>query len=253
MKINTIIVDDEKEAREGLALLLNQDPQLKLSALCEDGISAIERIDALEPELLFIDIQMPEVNGFEVLKSIKKTPKAVIFVTAYDQFALKAFEVHALDYLLKPFTDHRLFEAVHRAKQQIQQHRLSNLKPLLNGIKTEEKGVLHKDDRIVIKADGVIHLLCYEDIVWIEAYDYYIKVHVKDYFYLARESMRCMQEKLPSEMFLRVHRSSIVNINYVKQAVPKPNNEYDLFLKNNVCLKVSRHYSQAFMTCLKQL
>ncbi|TRX56264.1 response regulator transcription factor [Fulvivirga sp. M361] len=246
MKINAVVVDDEKEAREGVSLLLQQDSAIKIAAICGDGVSAIEQINTFEPQLLLLDIQMPDINGFEVLNSIKKMPEAVIFVTAYDQFALKAFEVHALDYLLKPFSDSRFFEALDLAKKRIAQKRLSDFKHLLKTVDTSGSTVLDRNDQLIVKSDGKIHLLPHAEILWIEAYDYYVKIHTKGRFYLARESMKRMEEKLPSHLFLRIHKSSIVNLKCVKRATPKPNSEYDLILNNEVQLKVSRNYSAPF-------
>ncbi|MDN5204156.1 LytTR family DNA-binding domain-containing protein [Fulvivirgaceae bacterium BMA10] len=259
-KIRTIIVDDEKEAREGLNLLLEADHDIEIVTTCKNGLEAISAIDELKPDLIFLDIQMPGVNGFEVLNSISITPlPAVVFVTAYDQYSLKAFEIHAIDYLLKPFTDERFFSALEFAKQHIRNRKLENvndqLKNLLAHYKEEikfdkESAVLNEsasgnkifNDRLIIKADGKIVFVPLGEIIWIEAYDYYIKIHVADRFYLVRDSMKKMENTLPSNQFIRIHKSSVINLDYITELVPHFNNEYIVKLSNGKALKVSRSY-----------
>jgi two-component system LytT family response regulator len=202
-EIKVIIVDDEKEAREGIAMLLEKDPEISIVALCKNGLEAIKAVQEQQPELIFLDIQMPTINGFEVLSTLSETNlPEVIFVTAYEQYLLKAFENHAVDYLLKPFTD----------------------------------------DRLIIKADGKIYFVPLQDIIWIQAYDYYVRVHVNARFYLIRESLKKMEQLLPDEIFLRVHKSSIINLHHVKEIELYFTNEFIAKMSNGEKIKTSRNY-----------
>ena len=163
MIYTAIIVDDELDAREGLALLLQQDEDVKLVASCDNGLNAISAIDEHSPDILFLDVQMPQVNGFDVLRSLQVVPRAVVFVTAYDDFALKAFEVQALDYLLKPFSDSRFFKALNHAKEVVANNRPER-KNLVESLLLKEDTsteLLEKqlDDRFVVKENGKIHIL----------------------------------------------------------------------------------------------
>lgn len=261
-KIRTIIVDDEEEAREGLKLLFEHLDDYEIVSVAKNGIEAIESINRLKPHLLLLDIQMPEVNGFDVLDNITINPKPItIFVTAFDQFALDAFEHHAMDYLLKPFSNSRLIAALQHAKEQIDQ-RITNqrLEHLLADYK-KEKGIPDNDriieenelqpqnGRLVVKSMGKIHLLDFPEIEWVEAYDYYIKIHVCNKYYLVRESMKNMEKRLPGGMFQRIHKSSIVNTNLIKALKPKQNGDYLVTLKNGQELRLSRNYNG----CLKEL
>lgn len=261
-KIRVIIVDDEHEAREGIQFLLDNLAEIEVLGVCKNGIDAIELINSLEPDLVLLDIQMPGVNGFEVLNSIKIQPlPGVIFITAYDEFALKAFEVHALDYLLKPFTDRRFNEAMSRAKSFIKKQKMGNGDSALKNLMvTVEPQYINKEnnqmlevpseskkvfnDRLIIKADGKIHFVPLKDIVWVQAFDYYVKVHVANQFYLVRDSLKKMESNLPETDFIRIHKSSIVNINYIKELVPHFNNEFIVNLSNGEKIKTSRNYKE---------
>ncbi|MGK7389683.1 MAG: LytR/AlgR family response regulator transcription factor [Candidatus Cyclobacteriaceae bacterium M2_1C_046] len=247
-KISCLIVDDEKEAREGLALLVHDIENLELIDTCRNGIEAIDRINEFKPDLLLLDIQMPHIDGFEVLKHSKFTPPAVIFITAYDQYALKAFEVHAVDYLLKPFTDERFYEALKKAIEKI---RYRNKETSLDALLQEtEKYRQHKDaiifdkkenkDRVVIKSEGKIHFVPVAEVIWIEAYDYYIKVHVKGRFFLVRETMKNMESKLPGDLFIRIHKSYIVNFKHIQRI--EAGSDPKVILSSGESLNISRTY-----------
>lgn len=258
--IRAIIVDDEKEAREGVQRLLHEDVDVEVVAICKNGVEAIQEIQALHPDLVFLDIQMPMVNGLEVIQSLElSTLPAIIFVTAYDQYTLKAFEVHAIDYLLKPFTDERFFAALSFAKQHIQnkkwQEEQKKLERLIakhqqhtgpssaNAIIKENPGSEKIiNNRLVVKADGKVHLLPFPNIIWIEAYDYYIKIHVHQKFFLVRESLKKMETYLPENVFLRIHKSSIVNIQHIREVATHSNGEQEVALTSGAQLKVSRNY-----------
>jgi two-component system LytT family response regulator len=263
-KLKTIIVDDEAEAREGLRLLLSQDSAVDLVAVCKNGWEALEQIQVQHPDLVFLDIQMPELTGFDVLGRLDKSRlPMIIFVTAFDQYALKAFEIHALDYLLKPFTDMRFFEALNHAKEQSQSthwNTLQNkLETLLQDYALQQKGgellsesvensgeVSIFQERLVVKSSGKIYLVPLTEVLWLEAYDYYVKIHLSEKYYLVRESLKNLEQKLPATIFLRLHKSSMVNINYITELEPYYNGEYIVKLSNGTKLKMSRTYRKNF-------
>ncbi|MEM1136199.1 MAG: LytTR family DNA-binding domain-containing protein [Bacteroidota bacterium] len=259
-KISVIIVDDEKEAREGVALLLEKDKEIMIKALCKNGLEAIKAVQEHQPELMFLDIQMPSVNGFEVLSSLSEDNlPEVVFITAFDQYSLKAFENHAVDYLLKPFTDERFYNALEHAKKRVIANRnnrskapLSNLLGNIN--EKVSKSTPHQivqeanagnkiiNNRLVIKADGKIYFVALNQIIWVQAFDYYVKVHINARFYLVRESMKKMEQLLPKEQFIRVHKSSIINLHHVEELEPYFNNEFVAKMSNGEKIKTSRNY-----------
>ena len=261
-KIRTIIVDDEEEAREGMKSLLGKEPDIQLLAVCADGVQAIKAINETSPDLVFLDIQMPEVNGFDVLNSIEiaKMP-AIIFATAYDRYAVKAFDLHAIDYLLKPFTNKRFYESLALAKDYIRNTSLQHINQKLSAILAgylQEKDMRENDvlihqntaslaDKLVIKSSGKIYFISIKEISWIEAYDSYVKIHIGGKYHLVRESMKNIEEKLPANIFARIHKSSIVNINFIAELEPYFNGEFVVKLSNGTALKMSRSYRSTFM------
>lgn len=251
--IKTIIVDDEYEAREGIKLLLQDDVEIEIVALCKNGVEAIDTLEQHAIDLVFLDIQMPIVNGFEVLNSVDKGRiPHVIFITAYDQFALKAFEVHAIDYILKPFTDARFYEGLARAKELINQKkhidRQQKVQQIANQMTSKsiqdqlivDTGVTEK--RMVVKENGKISFVGFSEIVWIEAYDYYVKIHTENGMKMIRESMKKLHSRLPEDSFIRIHKSYIINKNYLSQIQRHANSELTLSLINGIELKVGRSY-----------
>ncbi|ELR71094.1 response regulator receiver protein [Fulvivirga imtechensis AK7] len=258
-KITCIIVDDEKEAREGLALMVSKIEDIDLVGVCSNGIDAIYSINEYNPDLLLLDIQMSQINGFEVLRHIKKHPAAIIFVTAYDQYALQAFEVHALDYLLKPFSDHRFYDAIDRAREKIGHRRgRAEIQALLAETKKNER---HKDsvyytkgasgEKIVIKTGGNIHLVPVEEVRYVEAYDYYIKIHVHSNYFLIRETMKNMMVKLPENIFVRIHKSYIVNLNCIAEVENTSATDTKVILNTGEQVKVSRTYKMELIERFK--
>ena len=250
-KLTTIIVDDEPEAREGIALLLADDPEVEVVAVCANGLEAIEAVKDHAPDLLFLDIQMPQVSGFEVLNSLSPEQRpAVVFTTAYDEYTLQAFEVHAIDYLLKPFTDERFFRSLNHARQLIRAQQPSALPALLqHQAKTADEPTLIQEenpatkDKLVVKADGRVHFVAYADIIWVEAYDYYVKVHVSDRYFLLRDSLKHLEQRLPTDQFVRIHKSSIINRRYVEALLPQEHgSEFAVVLRNGPTLRSSRSY-----------
>ena len=230
-KIRTIIVDDERLARSNLLVLSGRDPEIEVVAQCGSGAEAVEGIRRLQPDLLFLDVQMPECDGFDVLEMLgRDLPRAIIFVTAYDQYALRAFEAGALDYLLKPFDNGRFELALNRAKQKIRmvENRQSLPAPAL--------------ERIVVKSAGEVCFLKTSEIDWIEAADYYACLHVGGKNHLLRRSLADLEEDLDPNMFCRVHRSSIVNLERVQVLKLAEDGEYEILLHSGTRVRLSRRY-----------
>ncbi|MFL6445421.1 MAG: LytR/AlgR family response regulator transcription factor [Candidatus Sulfotelmatobacter sp.] len=236
-KIRTIIVDDEPLARSNLLVLSGSDPEIEVVAQCGSGVEAVEAIRRLRPDLLFLDVQMPECDGFDVLEMLgKDLPRATIFVTAYDQYALRAFEAGALDYLLKPFDNARFELALNRAKQRIRMG--ENRQPLPSP----------PLERIVVKSAGEVCFLKTSEIDWIEAADYYACLHVGGKNHLLRRSMAELEEDLDPNMFCRVHRSSIVNLERVQGLKVAEDGEYEILLGNGTRIRLSRRYRKHLET-----
>jgi two-component system, LytTR family, response regulator len=244
-RIKTIIVDDEPIARRNLQALLKDDAEIEVIAVCASGAEAVKSIRKTPPDLLFLDVQMPEVDGFAVLKRINvATVSAIVFVTAHDQYALKAFESHALDYLLKPFSDERFTLAIERAKQQIRQRDAAELSRKLQSLLTEHGEQTSTADeahvsRFLIKESSRVFFVKTEEIDWVEAADYYVNLHVGMKTHLLRETMSDLENKLDPAMFLRIHRSAIVNLRQVKEVQTRLG-EYIAVLKDGTKLKLSR-------------
>ena len=250
--IRTLIVDDEPAARAAIRTLLAGDPDLLVLGECADGRSALAAIRDDPPDLLFLDVQMPEMDGFTMLGQVEPDQlPVVVFVTAYDQYALRAFDAHALDYLLKPFDDERFRQAVGRAKQQVRQGKLGALSQqllaLLDGTappaaKTARNGQYLK--RLVIKAGGRVTILGVRDIDWIEADGDYVKIHAGKTWHLLRETMKHLEAQFDPVRFVRIHRSTIVNVERIKELQPYFRGEYVVILHDGTSLKLSRGYKE---------
>ena len=246
MKIRTLVVDDEPLARERLRKFLEPEADIELIGECANGAEALELIQKERPDLIFLDVQMPEVDGFGVIAGLEEGPvPAVIFVTAYDQFALKAFEVHALDYLLKPFDRDRFQKALGRARDLVQQRQSGDLSLRLSSLLTDlksEKSEPKYLDRVAIKTEGRVLFFKLDDVDWIEAADNYVSIHVGHEEHLHRETMSSLETKLPPSRFLRISRSTIVNIERIKEMQPMFHGDYVVILKNGARLGLSRNY-----------
>ena len=245
VKIRVLVVDDEPLARERVRKLLEAMPEVECIGECPDGVSAVQAIRQESPDLVFLDVQMPELDGFGVLAQITgaKMP-AVIFVTAHDQFALKAFEVHAVDYLLKPFDKERFKVALQRALDQVHRHQAGELSQrlsaLLADVRPEQKP--KHIDRLAIKSSGRVVFVKVEDIDWVEAADNYVSLHVGAENHLHRETMAALEEQLPPAKFMRISRSTIVNLDRIKELQPLFHGEYAVILRNGTKLTLSRSY-----------
>ncbi|HEX8144059.1 MAG TPA: LytTR family DNA-binding domain-containing protein [Pyrinomonadaceae bacterium] len=247
-KIKTLIVDDEPLARLTLSNLLREDPEVLIVGECGSGTEALKFIRQQTPDLLFLDIQMPGMNGFEVLARLEPgSIPAIVFVTAFDQYALQAFEVHALDYLLKPFTDKRFKETLRQAKSHLELKEINRLSQSLLALLKDHAGMETARPerkshltRFMIRLGGRVIFINTSDVDWITADNYYVKLHVGGKTHLLRVSMNELEEKLDPKKFLRIHRSTIINFDRVKELHQNPNGEYIVVLKNGTELKLSR-------------
>ena len=244
--IRTLIVDDEPAARDGIRHLLAANPEIVLAGECSNGREAAAAIRDTAPDLVFLDVQMPGLDGFGVLREVgvDRAP-AVVFVTAFDQYALRAFDVHAIDYLLKPFTDDRFRQSLEQAKQLVRQGRLGDLSSKLAALLDHDEPAPPRPrylDRLVVKSGGKVTLLPVGEIEWIDAEGDYVRIHVGKTWHLLRETMKNLEDQLDSARFVRIHRSTIVNLEKVKELQPFFRGEYVVVLHNGTTLKLSRGY-----------
>lgn len=241
-RFKAIIVDDEPLARRNLRVLLKSDPQIELVKECGDGADALASIRALAPDLVFLDVQMPELDGFAVLEQLAGTTlPLIIFVTAYDQYALRAFEVSALDYLLKPFSDERFRKALAQAKQQLAQQDASAIgQKLLALLEAREVETPRYLTRLMVKTTGRVLFLRVAELDWIEAYDNYVRLHVGGRAHLLRQTMNELEANLNPAQFARIHRSTIVNLDRIRELHPQPSGEHAVILRDGTELKLSR-------------
>jgi two-component system, LytTR family, response regulator len=239
--IHALIVDDEPLARRGIRVRLERAGGVEVIGECASGSEAVSVIRHLEPDLVFLDVQMPGLDGFGVVDQVgaDRMPP-VVFVTAYDAHALRAFDVHALDYLLKPIDDERFDTAVERAKRRVAERQVSG---------TGYKLAAALDDlrprRILIKDRGRVVILNEADVDWVEAEGDYVRVHAAGRGHLLRETMAAMEERLDPTSFARIHRSTIVNVSRIRELKPHPNREFTVVLKDRTQLRLSRSYRDA--------
>jgi two-component system, LytTR family, response regulator len=250
-QIRTLIVDDEPYAIRKVRRLLRDDPELMLFE-AHNGREALDSIEKLSPDLLLLDVQMPEMNGFEVLKSVKaeKIPK-VIFVTAFDQYAIQAFEIHALDYLMKPFEPDRFVDAIRYAKEQIREDRNKSYQlpvlDLLQELKSVRKDYL---ERLPVKRNERILFIKTDEIDWIEASGRYVFLHVGKESYLFKEALKTLESDLDPKTFVRIHRSNIVNLNRIKQMQQWFHGDFLVVLQDGTQLMLSRRYRDKLHSAL---
>lgn len=252
--IRVLLVDDEPLAREMLKEMLQGDPHAAIVGESVNGREALEAIRAHAPDLLFLDVQMPELGGFEVLAALEQVQiPHVVFVTAYDQYAVRAFEVHALDYLLKPFDQERFDISWQRAKAQIIRDRNGGTDQRILALLEELKAGSKYLDRLVIKAAGRIYFLETDEIDWIEAEGNYVSVHSAKKSHLLRETISSLESQLNPKKFVRIHRSSIVRIDRIKEMQPWFHGEYRILLQNGTLLTLSRNYRDKLQEALGKL
>lgn len=252
-RIRAVIVDDEPLAREAVRNYLKEDPAVEIAGEAGDGDSAVALIRNVRPDLLFLDVQMPKMDGFDVLSALEETQIPVtVFVTAYDRYALKAFEEHALDYLVKPFNRKRFQRALDRAKQQIRQARTSDCGMRLLALLKEQISESRYPNRVSIRSRGRIILLRLADVDWVEAKGNYVELHAGKRSYLIRETMKSFESKLDPRTFMRIHRSNIVNINRIVEMRPWFTGEYIVVLDGGKELTLTRSYRGRLQSLLDQ-
>jgi two-component system LytT family response regulator len=243
-KIRTLIVDDEELARDRIQALLAEQPDVEIVGVCTDGPSAVEAIDKAQPDLVFLDVQMPGKTGIEVVREIgAEQMPATIFVTAYDAHALRAFEIHALDFLLKPFDQTRFEKALDRARGHLNLDKTGGLDPRLVSLLEELHEERKYSERLIVKSGGRVFFVRTEEIDWVEASGNYVKIHTKNDAHLLRESMKNMEARLDPKIFVRIHRSAIVNIDRIKELEPWFHGEYIVIMRDGTRLTASRVFS----------
>jgi len=241
MKIRTLVIDDEPLARERLAKLLRAEAEIELLGEAANGREAVALIRKEKPDLIFLDVQMPELDGFGVLAELIDDERpSVVFVTAYDKFALKAFDVHAVDYLLKPFDKERFQTALRRALDHLARREPKQMHEQLSALINELRPA-QQSDRIAVKGQGRVVFLKTNDIDWVEAADNYVSLHVGKESHLLRETMSSIETRLPKE-FLRISRSTIVNTDRIKELQPLFHGEYSVILRDGTKLTLSRSH-----------
>jgi two-component system LytT family response regulator len=244
-KIRTLVVDDEPLARERLTNLLSAEADIEVVGQCRDGEEAVTAIVDQTPDLVFLDVQMPALNGFGVIDAVgSERMPLVIFVTAYDQHALKAFQVRALDYLLKPFDRERFQQALERARTHLQRDETGDIGRRLLALVKDLRRDQPKTDRLVVKSGGRLFFLRADEIDWIEAAGNYVRVHIGPASHLLRETMNAIEGRLDAEKFFRIHRSRIVNLERIQEMQPWLNGEYAVLLRTGTRLTLSRGYRE---------
>lgn len=244
MAIRTILIDDEPLAREKTRTLLADELDIEIIGECRDGREAVETIESEKPDLIFLDVQMPEMDGFEVLENLDAEHlPTVVFTTAFDQYALKAFDVHAVDYLLKPFNRARLKEAVERARQTVQRRQAGDVREQLMALLKEVgKDRPQYPERLVIKSSGRVIFLKSEEIDWVDAAGNYVRIHAGGESHMLRETMGRLEERLDPSRFIRIHRSTIVHVERIKELQQQFHGDYLVVLKSGQRLTLSRSY-----------
>lgn len=252
MKIGTLIIDDEPLARQRIAKLLNKIDTIDIVEECTTGKEAIAAINAFKPALIYLDIELKDMTGFEVLQNIdKETLPMIIFITAYDQFALKAFEFFALDYLQKPFKDDRFFQSTHKAIEMIRQKQATtlenNLQNLLEYVNSTSRKTSTSPKKLPIKLGNKVVFINNEDIKYVVASGYYAEIFTDSKKHLLRESLNHLMEDLDEAHFIRIHRSTILNLNYIQELIHSGFGEIDVKMNDNKLFRISKSYKKEFL------
>lgn len=242
MAITVIIVDDEPPARTRLRRLLADHSDVTVVADCSDGASAVQAIESKAPDLVLLDIQMPELDGFDVLQAIEmlRLPE-IIFVSAFDQYALRAFTVHALDYVLKPVEADRLAEAMDHARVRIAERKSTGLDALLRDLKRDRPYL----SRVPVRTDGRVRVINLDEVDWIGAADNYVALHCGAREFLVRDTIARIEQRLDPAHFVRIHRSTIVRIDRISELLPDLHGDFQVRLKNGTALALSRTFRSA--------
>ncbi len=243
MKIRSLIVDDEPLARKVLSNLLQNEPDIEVLGECADGQEALAAIRKQAPDLVFMDVEMPGLNGFATIKEVDDQQKPVfVFVTAHEKFAAQAFDAQAADYLVKPFDKDRFHTAIERAKELVKEGKAQKLGKLIPSLLSYFKPETKRADRLIVKSGGRILFLKATDVDWIEAADNYVNLHVGKEAYMLRETMTALEARLTPDQFVRISRSAIVNIEQIRELKPLFHGDYAVILRNDTQLTLSRSH-----------
>lgn len=234
--MRVIIVDDEPLARKGLELALQKYAQVEIIAQCENGLEALKVIRQMQPDVVFLDIQMPKLSGFEVIELLDDPKPMIIFVTAYDEYALRAFEAQAIDYLLKPVNPERLEKTLQRVGHFLNSQKKQNFQKLLS----EQRKTAEPLKRILVREGSDIHIIPVADVLYIQAEDDYISIHTKDDTFLKYERLSRLKELLDPTLFVRIHRSFILNLHYLQRIEAYGKDSHVAKLQNGQTLPISR-------------
>jgi len=253
MMLRLLIVDDEPVARRRLRRLVREIGDIDIAGEAGDGASAVSAIRTLKPDIVLLDVQMPEMDGFQVLEAIgRETLPAVIFVTAFDQYALRAFEVHALDFLLKPVSAEKLAGALERARTRIAERRGATVDPRVLALLDDLASRRRFLSRLPVKLRGKLVVIDLADVDWIEAADNYVTLHVGGNAYPARETMTRLERELDPERFVRIHRSAIVQVDRIKELLPDFHGDFVVVLRNGARVTLSRTYRRKVEAILRR-
>jgi len=243
--IRTLIVDDEQLARRGLRTILEADPEIDVIGECSDGKEALQAITDKHPDIVFLDIEMPEMDGFEVLAGLETDePPVVVFSTAHDKYALRAFRVHAVDYLLKPSPPEHVHEALHRAKEALRERKNGDSDGRLRALLSDIRGNGSDLQRIMVRIGGKVLLVRTEDVDWFEAEGDYVCLHCQGKKHLIRGKISDFEERLPAAGFVRIHRSIIVNTGRIKEMQPLYHGDYVILLHDRTRLTMTRSFRE---------
>lgn len=237
--MRVIIADDESLARNKMRVMLSSEPGVQVLAECPNGADTLQAVRSYQPDLLFLDIRMPDLDGFQVLSQLEAESPSVVFTTAYDRHAVQAFEAHALDYLLKPFDQERLHQAVDRARKELLRTRDQEIVSYLSDSAMQ---LFTRNRRLIVKTGGRVVFLSFDEIDWVEAAANYVRIYVGRQGYLLRKGIGEIALRLDPAQFIRIHRSAIVNVQKIKELQPVNSGEYIVVLKDGKELPCSRGY-----------
>jgi two-component system, LytTR family, response regulator len=241
--MRVIIADDEFLARDKLRLMLASEPNVKVIAECQTGGETVRALIAYKPDLMFLDVRMPDLDGFEVLGRVPRPDvPLIVFTTAFDRHAIRAFEAHALDYLLKPFDHERLHQALERARNELEKANTRAETQRILQYLSETRQHLANDRRLIVRTGGRVIFLSFDEIDWVEAAANYVRIYVGKQSYLLRRGIGEIAERLDQSRFIRIHRSVIVNVQKIKELQPVNSGEYIVVLKDGKELSCSRGY-----------
>ena len=251
-RIRAIIVDDEPLARDGVRLHLDSEPDIEIIGEAGGGEEAVALIETMRPDLIFLDVQMPGLDGFGVLEAVGATHMPVtVFTTAYDQFAVRAFDAHAIDYVLKPYDEDRFRRAVNRARGQIASRKRAEMDQSLGSLLEELRMRGQFIERLVVRSGGRIVILRVDEVDWIEAASNYVRLHAGGKEYLLRETMTALEAKLNPGDFVRIHRSTIVRVDKIRELEPLFQGDYVVILEGGTRLTSSRGYRERLQELLQ--